>query len=1236
MELKETTTEKKVLKVLIVDDDADLGTFMRLKLSMEAPHFSIAFAESGQECLDYLKTHETDCILSDYQMPEMNGMELLLALREAGNDVPFIFVTGQGNEEVAREAFKNGAYDYFTKDFGFAHFARIINSVEQAVKQSQADNAIKERDFWINESQKVARLGTYVLDLQGGRWTSSDILDDIFGIDNTFDKTRGAWSAILHPDDRERMLQYFEGVLAEKKRFEADYKIIRLNDGQERWVSGLGELVLDRDGNPVRMLGTIQDITERKQAEDALRASQKYLQTIIDTEPECVKLVSSGGTLLMMNRAGMAMIEADSPEQVKGKRLFDLIVPEHREAFRALGEKVFRGESGTLGFDMVGFKGRRLRLETHAVPLRNEKDEIIALLGITRDITERKQAEDNLQESEKRFRALVENAADALFLHDGDGRIKDVNQSACDSLGYTREELLNMSVQDIDTAFVSENIPGLWELVVQGRPVTINGMHRRRDGSTFPVEVRVGLLNVDGAGLFLAFARDVTERKQAEVVLKEKERVLTALIDAIPESVVLVDAKGVQLAANAAIAKRLGRSCDELIGCSAFEFLSPELAASRKAHLDEVLRTGRAVSFEDTRDGRVIENHLNPVIEADGHVSAVVIVGMDVTERKRAEDAQRASQKYLQTIFDTEPECVKLLASDGTVVMMNRAGLAMIEADSLEQVKGKSIIDQVVPEYRGAFEALGEKVFQGGAGTLEFDLVGIKGRPLRLETHAVPLRNEKDEIIALLGITRDITERKLAENNLRESEIRLKAILDNIPDLVWLKDKESRFIAVNGSFGRACGVEPANLAGKTDLDIWPKELAEMYRADDRKVIETGKRKSVEEPLIDKEGNSTWIETIKSPIRDNNGEVVGTVGTARDITRRKKAEEELKKFKFIVDSAGEEFYLMDTSGNIIYANDAAARSFGYTMEEMLRLNVSGFNLEYAPIFEKYVCKLKERDIPPFETVHTTKDGRTVPKEVKAVCIQIGGKDYICTFARDISERKNLERQRADFHAMVTHDLKSPLASILGYSDLISKAAQGIAGGDVIDGMAKAVSRGGERLLRLVDDFIAASRLESGGIVVMPMPFEVAGLLLEVRDEFEPIARKRGIAFLADIPDGLPLAVLDKKQVERAVGNLLQNAFNYTPKGGEVRLAAEAVTYGNDKYILVSVSDTGPGIPQEEMDKIFDKYYRSPKAAGTKGTGLGLAIVRAIAEAHGGRVEVESEEGRGSTFRLFLPQ
>jgi PAS domain S-box-containing protein len=140
----------------------------------------------------------------------------------------------------------------------------------------------------------------------------------------------------------------------------------------------------------------------------------------------------------------------------------------------------------------------------------------------------------------------------------------------------------------------------------------------------------------------------------------------------------------------------------------------------------------------------------------------------------------------------------------------------------------------------------------------------------------------------------EISERKQAERRLQITLIRQKAILDNIPDMAWLKDKEGKFLAVNGPFARACGISREELLGKTDFDFWPQELAQRYREDDEQVMKTGKRKNIEETLVHTEGRDVWIETIKSPILGENGEVIGTTGIARDITERKQMAEELKR------------------------------------------------------------------------------------------------------------------------------------------------------------------------------------------------------------------------------------------------------------------------------------------------------------------------------------------------------
>jgi PAS domain S-box-containing protein len=204
----------------------------------------------------------------------------------------------------------------------------------------------------------------------------------------------------------------------------------------------------------------------------------------------------------------------------------------------------------------------------------------------------------------------------------------------------------------------------------------------------------------------------------------------------------------------------------------------------------------------------------------------------------------------------------------------------------------------LMPErYREAHQKGMERLQSGGDGHIigkTNELFGLKKDgtefPLELSLAQWTAGNET----FYTGLIRDITKRKRAEEALRESQRHQKAILDNIPDIAWLKDKESRIIAVNKPFGKSCGFKPEDLAGKTDLDIWPRELAERYRADDKEVMESGKRKQVEEPLTDSEDKAFWIETIKTPIFDEQGNVIGTVGIARDITGRKQAEEGKKK------------------------------------------------------------------------------------------------------------------------------------------------------------------------------------------------------------------------------------------------------------------------------------------------------------------------------------------------------
>ena len=264
----------------------------------------------------------------------------------------------------------------------------------------------------------------------------------------------------------------------------------------------------------VSMLSVISDITDRKQLEQKLVQSESHLRAIIDTEPECVKVVAADGTLLEINPAGLAMIEADSFEQIAGLSICPLVASEYRPAFEALSEKTFRGETGTLEFEIIGLKGTRRWLETHSAPMRNAQGEIFALLGVTRDITERKRIELALRESEDKFRQVVTSATDAILVFDAETRqFVEVNRAAEEIYGYSREEWLSMRQDSIPVdkeaadAHIREIVSSKKPLIVPFR------YHRKKDGTIFPVEISSSVFMVNGRQLVCGIIHDITERK---------------------------------------------------------------------------------------------------------------------------------------------------------------------------------------------------------------------------------------------------------------------------------------------------------------------------------------------------------------------------------------------------------------------------------------------------------------------------------------------------------------------------------------------------------------------------------------------------------------------------------------------------------------------------------------------------------------------------------------------------
>ena len=327
-----------------------------------------------------------------------------------------------------------------------------------------------------------------------------------------------------------------------------------------------------------------------------------------------------------------------------------------------------------------------------------------------------------------------------------------------------------------------------------------------------------------------------------------------------------------------------------------------------------------------------------PVPDPSGRTLYLQGVLMDITDRKRVEEALEASEFRYRTLVENVGLGITLIGSDYKIIMTN-AGMGKIFGKPPQEFVGKYCFQEFEKRDGICPHCPGVKAMASGQ-PMEVDTIGVHddGTFHYAHVRTFPTFDSLGNVTGFVEVVEDTTARRLVEAALEEERRQKEAILNNIPDIAWLKDKESQYLSVNEPFAKACGVSPQEMVGKNDLDIWPLDLAQKYRADDQEVIRTGNRKCFEELLMDTEKGMIWIETVKTPILNDKHEVIGTTGIARDITQRRQMEEALreseKRFRDIIENAAEWIWEVDAEGNFTYASPVTEKVLGYKPEELL--------------------------------------------------------------------------------------------------------------------------------------------------------------------------------------------------------------------------------------------------------------------------------------------------------------
>jgi len=499
-------------------------------------------------------------------------------------------------------------------------------------------------------------------------------------------------------------------------------------------------------------------------------------------------LAEHSPNMIFINKGGRVVYANKKCEEVMGYsreefydpdfNFMELIAPQDREVVEDNFSRHARGEKVRPAvYNLITRQGERLTAihSTEIIEYEGGK----AILGVVTDITDRVRYEEALRESEEKFRSVVENATDAVISINSRGEVVFWNSAAERIFGYSSEEILGEDITAImPREYREAHRRGLERVVKGGKPRLIGRIYEAegldKEGTVFPVELSLAQWEKGREIHFTGIVRDITERKETEEALKDSEEKYRHLVDNAPVGVYRTTIGGDILYVNDTLASILGYgSPEELIGKDVpARFKNPE---EREALIENIQKRGKIDNFETellTKTGETRNVLLNTTLEG-GILSGMIV---DITERKENEEELRRNRESLRTIVENEPECVKVVDVDGTLLNMNPAGLAMIEADSLGQVLGRSIIDIVSPEYREVFREFLQNVYRGNRAILDFKIKGLKGTSRWMESHAVPIVEEESGAPRILAITRDITESKEAGEALKERNERLRVI----------------------------------------------------------------------------------------------------------------------------------------------------------------------------------------------------------------------------------------------------------------------------------------------------------------------------------------------------------------------------------------------------------------------------------------------------------------------------
>jgi len=917
-------------------------------------------------------------------------------------------------------------------------------------------------------------------------------------------------------------------------------------------------------------------------------------------------------------------------------------IPKIMEDFKAT---MFGELSGPIELEMVKKDGSLVSVEATTIPIK--RDGKIEIIGITRDINERKKTEEALKESERRFRELSELLPEIVFETDMNGKLLFANQTAFDLFGYSREDFdegLNafqmLVPEDRDRA---KNVFGETLGGTDKGSIEYTGL--KKDGSTFPVMIHSSpiLRGNEPVGL-RGIIVDITDRKEVEEALRKEREMLETVTANINAGLMVVSKDYIILWANNVLKKYLG----DIVGKRCYSALNQREEVCHGCGVKEVFETGKDWVLHEqmvpTPDGQEswLEITATAIRDENGEIVAASEISVDVTERKKFEDNLKESEEKFRTIFEGASDGIAAVDPATMKVVFANPALVKILGFPMDKVIGSTLLDYIPKEEIAA--------------TMEKFQNGVSGKQNVFRDLTV-LRQDNTQIYVditskfltfgnqryLLSFVRDVTEEKKAHEALLESEKKYRELINGMNDTALVVSFDGKIIDVNETAVKILGYTREEL-----LSGGPKLFDTALTSDEIMALvekmKTQQKIVFETVHTTKDGRIFPVEISSSRVTYQGKPAILSI--ERDITERKRAEKELIRLSTAVRMSNDSIILTELDGTIVDVNYAGLKLYDANDKKDL-IGKNSFDLLSSEKQKEASADTKtlmeQGYLPPREYSIVTKDGRKLVSESSTSVMKdaIGKPIGFVTISRDITDRKKTEEaikevnnllQRSNkelesYTYVVSHDLKAPLRTVRSfgsfiledYGDKLDETGQ-----DYLNRMIRAASH----MDQMIEDLLVLSRV--GRKFTEIKKVDLNKLLAEILSDLEATIKETKTKVVVA---KLPVLYAQKVWMRQLFMNLISNALKFNEsKSPKIEVLYEE----KDGFHQFKVRDNGIGIEEKYLERIFKLFERAPTEKKYDGTGAGLSICKKIVEHYGGKILVKSTLGKGSTFMFTLPK